>query len=457
MKWIYSRLSQDPRVQGILHGSFTGLLSRGVTLLSSLITLPLTVRYLGAEEYGIWITISGSVAMLTVLDLGLANTLTNRIAEAVAQDDEQLAQHYYATAFWLTTAISLCLGCVLIVALQRVDWMKLFHLTSPQVASSAAQCVAIACVATLAGLPLNLVSRVLNGYQSAHIANYFAMITNLVSLAAIVCGISLRLSLVHLMLCYCTGLTAGLALLNIWFVVWRTPGLRPVPWQVRPRYMKRLFSEGSLFFVIQLCNIVVFNSDNLVIAHYLGPKQVTPYSVAWRLFTYATLLQQVLVPSMWPALSDAYHRGDAAWLRSTYRSLTHKTIMFVGALAICLALGGRTIIRHWIGPAAVPDWSLMGLMAAWAILVAVTSNQATLLTAVGKLRVETVTAVLAAIANLVFSIYLVQHMGARGVILATIASFLLIMVGPQEVAVRRLLAGLPSHTPLSGNLRTSAP
>ena len=455
LRRIYSRFTQDPRLQRILHGSFTGLIGRGVGLLGSVIALPLTVHYLGAQEYGIWVTVSGSVAMLTVLDLGLASTLTNRIAEAGAQDDEALAQRYYATAFWLTAAISLCLGSLVLFALHRIDWMKVFHLTSPQLASSAADCVAIACLATLAGLPLNLVSRVLGGYQQAHVANYFSMATNILSLGAIVAGILLHLSLVHLMLCYCATLTLGLFLLNVWFSVWSRPGLKPVPWRVRPRFVKNLFREGSLFFIIQLCNIVVFNSDNLVITHYLGPEEVTPYSIAWRLFTYATLLQGVIVPSVWPALTDAYHRGDAAWLRSTYRSLTRKTIVFVGALALLLGVGGRQIIRFWIGPAAVPAWSLMWLMAAWAVLVAVTSNQATLLTATGKLRVETTTAVLAAIVNLFLSIYLVQHLGSRGVILATILSFLIIMVGPQELAVRNLLSGLDGLMPQA--LQANAP
>ncbi len=447
LRKIFSRFTQDPRIQGILHGSVTGLLNRGVALLTGAITLPLTVHYLGVEEYGIWVTVSGSVAMLAVLDLGLANTLTNRIAEAGARSDEALAQRYYATAFWLTAAIALGLGAILLMVLPRVDWMALLHLTNPQVAASAERCVAIACAASLIGLPLNLVSRVLGGYQQVHVANYFLITNSVLTLIAIAGGILLHFSLVGLMLCYCGFLLLGQLALNLWFSFRSRPGLKPLPWKMRPVLVRELFSEGTLFFLIQLCNIVVFNSDNLVITHYLGPDQVTPYSVAWRLITYATLMQQVLVPSIWPALSDAYHRGDTVWLRSTYRSVTQKSILSVVGLALLLGLFGRTIVRFWIGNAAVPPWSLMWLMAFWAVLVTVTSNQATLLTAVGKLRVETTVAVLAAVANLGLSIILVQRLGSRGVILATILSFLLIMVGPQEFAVRKLLAGLSAPEP----------
>jgi O-antigen/teichoic acid export membrane protein len=448
LKWIYSRLTQDPRVQGILRGSFTGLLSRGVTLLTSAITLPLTVRYLGAQEYGVWITISGSVAMLAVLDLGLASTLTNRIAEAGARGDEALGQRYYATAFWLTAAIALCLGLVLALVLPRVNWMYLFHLHDPQLALAAGQCVFIACISSLIALPLNLVTRVLGGYQQLHLANYFVMTNSILTLIAIGGGVLLRFSLVHLMLCYCVFTNLGLFALNLWFCFYRRPTLRPLPWKLRPRYARELFGEGTLFFVIQLCNIVVFNSDNLVITHYLGADKVTPYSVAWRLITYATLLQQLIMPAAWPALTDAYYRNDMDWLRATYRSITRKSIVAVTVFALAIGLFGRTLVHFWIGPAAVPDKSLMWLMAFWAVLVSVTSNQALLLTAVGKMRLETTVAVLAAVTNLALSIYLVQRLGAPGVIIATISSFLIIMVGPQEWEVRRVLAGLTASRPL---------
>ncbi len=454
MKWLYSRISNDARVRGILRGSLTGLLSRGATLAVSAITLPLTVRYLGAEEYGIWVTISGSVAMLNVLDLGLANTLTNRIAEALSLGDEPLAQRYYATAFWLTAAVSLGIAAILLTVLPHVNWLSLFHLHDARLAKAAAQCVTIACVSTLVGLPLNLVSRVLGGYQQLHVANYFAMVNSALTLLAVVGGILMKLSLVHLMLCYCVCVNAGLIGLNLWFATVRSPALKPLPWKMRRSAMGSLFGEGALFFLIQIANIVVFNSDNLVITHFLGADKVTPYSVAWRLVTYATLLQQLVMPAAWPALSDAFHRGDADWVRATYRSLTRKSLVVVSACAVMLGLFGRTLVRLWVGRAAVPDWTLLWLMAFWAILVSVTSNQALLLAAVGRLRLETLLALGAATVNLVLSIVLVQRLGAQGVILATILSFLVVMVGPQELEVRRVLHSLPDSA-ASGTVATS--
>jgi hypothetical protein len=46
---------------------------------------------------------------------------------------------------------------------------------------------------------------------------------------------------------------------------------------------------GGMFFVIQIAMVLIFQTDNLIIAHFAGAAAVTPYSVAYRLFGYTTL------------------------------------------------------------------------------------------------------------------------------------------------------------------------
>ena len=60
-------------LKAVLSGTAARLLSSGVGLLS----LPLAVRYLGPERYGVWATITTTAAWVNLLDLGIANTLTN--------------------------------------------------------------------------------------------------------------------------------------------------------------------------------------------------------------------------------------------------------------------------------------------------------------------------------------------------------------------------------------------
>ncbi len=443
------RLKNDPRLVRMLHGGATNFAGRGVALLASAVTLPLTVRYLGKLEYGVWITISTTVVMLSVLDLGIANTLTNFISSAYASDDKDSAQGYFATAFWLTCGVAAVLGVIAALVFHVLNWGSLLGISDPTLIAEARTCVVISIAFFLVSLPLNLANRVLGGYQQIHIANYFAMINSLLGLVAIVTTVLLRLSIVQLMLAYCLAMLVGSVAMNLWLSIWHKPWIRAYPRRFERAKARTLFGQGFLFFLLQLTGIIVFNSDNLVITHYLGAAEVTPYSIAWRLTSYASLMQSLLIPSFWPAFTEAYHKRDMQWVRNTYRNMVQKTLMLVTAAALFLGFFGQWIIRVWAGRAVEPPSLLLWTLAGWAILVASTTNQALLLSATGRLRVEATVAVLAAIANLGLSIYLVQRIGAEGVILATILSFAVFMIVPQQLEVRRVLRGdfLPTVVP----------
>ncbi len=425
----------------MVHGGLSGLLGRGLGLAVSLVSLPLTVRYLGKIEYGVWVTISTSVVMLSVFDLGIGNSLTNSISEAYASDDKVKAQRYYATAFWLTIGIVLLLLPACWFGWHAIPWGALLHLGNPALLRQAKICISISAAFFLVSMPLNLANRVLGGYQQVHLCNYFAMAANVLSLTALLLVVAFRGSIVDLMAAYCLSALAGGLALNLWLCFRLKPWMRPVPRQVHPELARLLVNRGFLFFILQLTGLVVFYSDNLVITHYLGPAAVTPYSLAFRITGYAALLQTLLVPSIWPALAEAYQKGDLGWVRRTYQTITRQGLSAIGIAAIAIALTGRPLIGILAGSSTVPGYRLLWLMAAFTFVMAVTNNQVLLLNASSRLKLEATVAVLAAAVNLLLSIYLVQRIGVEGVILASLLSFLIFMVIPQAWEVRRVLAG----------------
>lgn len=438
---VRQKLKADPRLARMLHGSASGIIGRGLGLLISLITVPITVRYLGKLEFGIWTTISTSIAMLSVLDLGIANTLTNLISEAYALNDREKAQQYYATAFWATIILAALLAPFSFLVWHSASWPVIFHLPSSEITRQARSAVGLCGIFFLISLPLNLANKILGGYQQIHLLNYFAMASSLVGIAALLAVVHFKGGLVALAAAsWCTTLLGSFSL-NVW-LSWRLkPWIRPDPRKIRPALGRLLFGQGFLFLLLQLSGIVVFNSDNLVITHYLGAAEVTPYSIAWRLINYASLLQALLVPTLWPAFSEAYSKGDLLWVRKTFARVNRLSLQAVGIAAILLAIIGRPLIRIWAGSAAVPPLSILWLMAGFAFVSAATTNQAVLLTATGRLRMEAAAAVGAAFVNLLASLVLVQRIGAAGVIFSTLASFLLCMLLPQAWEVRRVLAG----------------
>lgn len=422
----------------------TAVVGRGSVFLVNAISVPILVRYLGGEEYGLWVTISMSLGMLIALDVGIANTVTNLISEAYARDDREAAGRYFATAFWMTAAVVAAVAAVGWVVWPHIDFGFLLGIREPGLVPVASHASALAAGIFIGGLPAALAARALAGYQELHLANLFSAGSCVASLAAIVLVVMLHGSLTELVAAYSGMLVLGNVACLAWMCLWRKPWLTPWPTRVDAGLAGRIFRSGGQFFVIQIGSLVVFNSDNLVISHFLSPAQVTPYSVTWRLVNYATAAQVVLFPSLWPAYSEAWARGDMAWIRTTYERLRRFTMLTLVAGGAVLLLGGRAIIRVWAGPAAVPSQELVALMCVWMALFAVSMNQTCLMAATGRVKRQAISTALSAAVNLTLTLYWVRTLGLVGVLLGTVVSYLVFMVGVQTWEVHRILQS-PGH------------
>ena len=94
----------------------SGVIARVLSSVVTLISLPLAVRYLGAERFGVWATITSTVVFLNLLDFGVASTLTNHIARSFALGGKEYAARYVTNALVLTSAIAGISGLVLTAA-----------------------------------------------------------------------------------------------------------------------------------------------------------------------------------------------------------------------------------------------------------------------------------------------------------------------------------------------------
>jgi len=427
------------RSKRIFQAGSSAILSKGVVLAGNAISIPIAVRYLGPVEFGVWITISTTLAMLIVLDLGIANAMTNLISKAYAFDDKDLAGRYASTGFWIMVLIAAALGMIGAAVWHFIDWGDLFHVSGAANSREVSHAVAVAYAVFLVGLPAGLAVKYLGGYQEIRTANIFAAIGAAANLLAVVLITQLNGGMV-LLVGGAAGATVGTNLACLaWLWLRHKPWLAATFRRWHPGSVRLLMQSGSEFFILQLAALIVFNSDNLVIAHYLGPAQVTPYSVTWKLVGYSALLQTVISPALWPAYAEAYFRGDLRWVRRTLLRVMFLTMGAAGLACVIFVLWGRTIIRLWAGPAAVPGQLLIILMCIWILICTFMTNTSTVLMATNKTRMQAWLSVAAAALNLAASIWLVQRIGSVGVLLGTIGSYILVLVVPQTWKVIQVL------------------
>ncbi len=428
--------------------------ARIVTILTGLLIVPLTVNYLGAERYGLWMTITSVITMLSFVDLGMGNGLINMVAESSGRNDDVQAQQYVSSTFFSLGAISLALTVMFWLVYPIVDWQWIFNVNSKQAAEEAGPALAVFIGCFLLNLPLSVAQQVNAGYQEGYVNNIWGMLSGIVGIGAILIAISYQAGLPWLVLCL-AGSTVLTSLLNsLALFSKRRPWLRPRLKHLTPTAMRRIVKISGLFLALQIAVTVGYQSDNLVISRILGADQVAQYAVPLKLFAFGpTILSFVLTP-LWPAYGEALIRGDVAWVKQTLRRSICIGLLINVTVALVLVLWGPQIIAAWAGPEIQPQFILLLGLGLWCVLNGFGGPLAMFLNGVNVIGFQVICALSMAIVNLFLSIMFTQSIGVAGVVYGTIISQVLCIFLPSLFYVRKFVFQLVA-TPTNHSIEAS--
>jgi len=342
-------------------------------------------------------------------------------------------------------AVALVLLCIGAAFFGLVDWPGALGVAPGRAAAEAAPAVAIAVTLFLVELPLGVVGRVYVTQREGTEGNAWEAAAALASLGAVLGVAQGAGGLPALVLAWSGARVLVLLASAVRLFGFRHPELRPWLGSFRPEMVRGLLGRGGAFFLAQAAALVLFSTDNIIIARVLGPAEVTPYSVTWRLFGISTLLVSLAFPYLWAAHADALARQDREWAVAALRRSAGAAAMVAAVLVVPFVLLGRPIIRLWAGPAALPTDALLLWMGLWHLVHAPMTALSSFLNAAGQVRVQAWAGSLAAVANVVLSVLLARRFGPSGVIAATVVSYLALNAVPAVLAARRAVRSLPAQ------------
>jgi O-antigen/teichoic acid export membrane protein len=419
----------DERHRRILLTSGSALAARFVSGIAALVTVPLTVSYLGAERYGLWMTVSSLIALLGFADLGMGNGLLTAIAVLHGRGDRDGARRNVSSAFFMLTGVAALLALVFSVSYPWVDWARAFNVSSAIARREAGPTAAVLVAFLCLNMPLGTVQRVQQGYQEGFASNLWGVVGNVLSLMALLAVIALKGGLPWLALAMSGGVAVS-TLVN-WIVMFRRsrPWLCPSRSFFDRRTATELLGSGSMFFVLSLCALIASSSDNLVIAHAIGPRAVAKYAITQKIFITLAFSQYFIAP-LWPAFGEAIARKDYTWAHRTLKRAIELSL-WVGVLtAIPLLLFGRQLISLWVGPAMAPSLTLLLGFSGWLLLAGYGGAMSTFLNSGTLLRKQVGFYVAAATTSVLLKIVFAYTWGIEGVIIGTVAGWVLVYVVP---------------------------
>jgi O-antigen/teichoic acid export membrane protein len=392
-------------------------------------TIPFLLKYLGTNNYGVWVTLFSMVNILFFVDLGIGNGLKTRLTEAISLDKIKLAKEYISTAYGIIFLISLVFLILGIIVLNTIDLLSLLNVRELITETEIKGVFYISLLFIVSNFILSLYKTLYYSVQKSAIVEISVFFYQLLVFSLIVYALNNFQSSI-LNVAYFYGFSNVIVSVVFTLLFFRKrKEIFPSIQSFKKKRVKKLLGLSMEFFIIQLCMIIIFTTDNLIISNLLGPDEVTNYDIVLKLFQVLITFSIILLDPFWALFTDAYKKKDFQWIRTTINSVNKIFILFIIVTALIVFLT-KGIISIWIGKDFVVFESLPYFMGAYVLVRVFPVIYMFFLNGIGKIKLQMWLYIFGAIINIPLSIFFIKYMdlGISGVILGTILSILAIAI-----------------------------
>lgn len=401
---------------------------RALAVLASFFAIPLMIRYLGQEQFGVWSTLLTVLSWALFFDLGIGNGLRNKVAESLAKNKTDEASRYISSGYTLIGFIALSIWLILVTGAHFIPWQTVFN-TKAIAETTLRNTVLIAASFLLLNFWVGLISALLGAIQRTAFIALGQLISNLLILLFVfLLSTNTEASITSLALVYGLSVVTANILLSLWFFYRRYPDLRP-RYALDKQHISPLLTLGLQFFVIQLAALVIFTTDKMLITQLFGPQYVTEYDVVFKVLSLVTFAHGLISAPLWSAYTDAYQREDKLWISNMLRKQIAVFVFFVFVTCLIMFLT-KPIVSLWISPDFSVSSQLVVVIGVF-VLVSIWNNiYAMVVNGIGRIKPQLYTAIVAIVINIPVSVFLakIAGFGVSGIVIGTVLSLMLAAV-----------------------------
>jgi O-antigen/teichoic acid export membrane protein len=334
----------------------------------SLVAIPLFLKEVGADGYGLMVTVMAFTGYLGFADAGLSWGSMILIAHANGRGSQEEIAHVVRHSMVLAACsggiVALALGLTLFTA--KAGWrLPMFsgHPESDLLILIAGSQLALA-------LQFSVFYNLFQGLQEGYWTAFYQGLGRMLGLLATMLAAWLTRSVANMMLAQLAFTVVGgaAAALHAWRAhPW---AFANGSWSDRAQYETQLRTSGKSL-MLQVGRTMSGTAPTLALSSVLGPGSVPFYTVP------TTLLSMFFSPinawnaNMQSAYGEAWHSGAKGWVKGAFRLSLERAIVVSGlGLALFWALGG-TFIRVWtherlrLEPAMASSVSVIAITAAF--------------------------------------------------------------------------------------------
>lgn len=321
-----------------------------------ILILPLYIKYMGAEAYGLVGFFTMLQAWFAMLDLGLTPTISRETARYFGGSMSSLNYRQLFRALNVIFIVIALLGgftLILLADLITQKWLKFQNLSMEDVIV----CVQIMGLSVALRWMSGLYRGVITGAeQLVWLSGFNAIIA---TLRFIIVFITMRIFGFTPLVFFFHQL--GVIIIEIVFLCWKTNQLLPkkdvlktkIGWSIQPIGPVLKFSLSIAF--TSMVWVLVTQTDKLVLSGILPLGEYGHFTLAVLVASGIMIISGPVSGAIMPRMASLYAQGNISELIRVYRNSTQLVSVIAGTASLVIAFFPEMLLFAWTGDKALTD------------------------------------------------------------------------------------------------------
>jgi len=346
----------------------------------SLIAIPIQIRLLGSEAYGLIGFIASLQIILVVFDFGLSSSVVREIAASADDDVSKGIVQTGATIYWIVASI---VGCLVFVGADWIaqDWLHVKTLTPEYIASA----VRVIAIYMILNWPVGHYANVLFALKRLDLVNGLRVAVTVVSQLGGIVVILLTYDLIAFLM-WLTFSSFVSVVLHLLFIKRVFPAVTLTP-RISLAVIRRIWRTSFDMNIVSTASIIYTQLDKLLISNLLPLSVLGYYSIAYRLMVGATLIPVSIASITLPLFAEKFSRGQHTELVHTYNRISQLILYIITGFTFAFVFWGYDLLKIWTtAETAANTYQTLGILTVGALLNTVTVVGYYLVLATGRSR-----------------------------------------------------------------------
>lgn len=396
------------RTQKANINTILSLFFKGGSVILSMFLIPLTINYIKPDAYGLWITLTSFVGWFAMFDIGIANGLKNKLSESLAKQNFVKGRMFVSSTYAIISIIALLMVSIYFILYKFIDWQIVFN-SNIIAENELRNVVTIVAILFFLKFVSDIIFVVSAAFQMVFLSSFLSFLSNLgITLSVWILSKTIKADLILLafVLTFIPLLISVIT--NIYLYNTYYKKVKPSFKKVNFSESKSLLSLGSQFFILQIIGLIIFQTDNILIAQFFNLTEVTNFNVAYKYYSIIVIFFTLILTPYWTAFTEAFFKKDFNWLK---KSINRLVVYWIFSLVVLILMffASDFVIKLWLGnTVAIP----VSLSLSICLYIAVTNWNAifaNFLNGVGKIRVQIIYAVFMGIINIPLCFVFVKY------------------------------------------------